>query len=82
MQLRILLFAAIRDAADADSVDIAMQDSPSASDIIDAVADRFPKVAGLIRVSRLAVDGQYVGNEYVVEKPEAEFALIPPVSGG
>ena len=82
VQLRILLFAGVRDAAGSDVVDVTVAENVTASDVIDLVASQIPDAAELIRFSRLAVDGQYVAADHVVDQNDREIALIPPVSGG
>lgn len=42
---------------------------------------RYPELGPIIRVSRFAVNGSYVGDDYLLKGGE-EIALIPPVSGG
>ncbi|MCO8124302.1 MoaD/ThiS family protein [Stieleria sp. TO1_6] len=82
MQLRILLFAGIRELADADSVTIDVDDNANAADVLSAIERVLPQAAPLIHVSRLAIDGQYVAADHPVSPTADEFALIPPVSGG
>ena len=80
--LRILLFAGVRDAAECDVVEIAIDLPATAAEVLDAVATQIPAAAPLIGVSRLAVDGQYIAANDVIGRLDAEIALIPPVSGG
>lgn len=82
LRIHVLLFAAVRDAADSDGVDIHLLETPTAANVIAAVALQIPDAAELIHVSRLAVDGQYVAADHVIDNADCEFALIPPVSGG
>ena len=82
MELRILLFAGVRDAAGSDVLDVTVADHATASDVIDLAAAQIPEAADLIRFSRVAVDGQYVAADHVVDQADCEIALIPPVSGG
>jgi molybdopterin converting factor small subunit len=82
MQIRILLFAGIRDVAGRDAVEIAAEANPTVAQLTELVASQIPDAADLIRVSRLAVDGHYVAPDQPIERADHEFALIPPVSGG
>lgn len=79
---RILLFAGVRDAARRDAIEVAVGSPATAAELIDAIAGQIPDAAALIGVSRLAVGGQYVASDHVIEQPDVEIALIPPVSGG
>ncbi len=82
VSMQILLFAGVRDAAGCDVIEVTVDPPATAAMLIDAVAAQVPAAAQLIGVSRLAVDGQYVAGDHVVERGDAELALIPPVSGG
>tara|TARA_R110002049_G_scaffold2750_2_gene21544 strand:+ start:359645 stop:359890 length:246 start_codon:yes stop_codon:yes gene_type:complete len=81
MQIEVLLFAALREAAGRDRITIDVSDQPTADDVIQAIADRLPSVAALMPACRVAVDSSYVGPDTLVP-PNSEVALIPPVSGG
>jgi molybdopterin converting factor small subunit len=81
-QLRVLLFAGVRASTGTDFVDVSLPENPTASQVLAAVAAKYPDVADLIRISRLAVDGQYVAADHVINQGVGEVALIPPVSGG
>ncbi|MCC9603250.1 MoaD/ThiS family protein [Stieleria sp. JC731] len=82
MKIEILLFAALRDAAGESSIRVDADGIETAGDLISTVADVLPEVAQLIRHSRLAIDGAYVGEQTAIDASASEFALIPPVSGG
>ncbi len=81
MKLTVLLFAALRDAADSESIDIELPEKAAASDVIAAVAAALPEVADLLPSCRLAIDSSYAANSDPVSDTN-ELALIPPVSGG
>lgn len=49
--------------------------------ILQALTQQYPELQPLLPSCRIAVDCEYVGSEASVS-PEAEVALIPPVSGG
>lgn len=81
MQIQVLLFAAAKDAAEADSIDVDVAEDARAADVIKAIGARLPQIAALLPACRLAVDCEYVNDDAVVS-PASEVALIPPVSGG
>ncbi|TWU08346.1 ThiS family protein [Stieleria varia] len=82
MRLRVLLFAAVRQSAQQDWIDVDVaEDSPVAGDVLAAVADQLPAIAPLIPSCRLAVDDSYVGNNTPIDDTSI-IALIPPTSGG
>jgi molybdopterin converting factor subunit 1 len=81
MQIEVLLFAAARDAAGSDAIQIDVDDDAQASDVIAAVGQHLPELSGLLPSCRLAVDCCYVSDDVAVSA-DSEIALIPPVSGG
>lgn len=81
MQINVLLFAAAREAAKNDSIQIEIADNACAADVLHELGQQLPAIKKLIPSCRLAIDSCYVGNDAVVG-PEQEIALIPPVSGG
>ena len=81
MQLDVLLFAAAREAAGTDCLQVAVGDSPNAAEVFSTLGQRSPQLAALLPSCRLAVDGSYVADDAVIT-PGSEIALIPPVSGG
>jgi molybdopterin converting factor subunit 1 len=81
MQINVLLFAAAKEAANSDRVSVTVPVSARASDVMAALADQIPPLAGILPSSRLAVDNCYVDGDQLVGE-HSEVALIPPVSGG
>ncbi|WP_372718703.1 MoaD/ThiS family protein [Novipirellula sp.] len=81
MQREILLFAAIRDAADTDSLLIDVANDATAADVLREVAQRVPATQTLLASCRVALDNRYVANTQPLGTAQ-EIAIIPPVSGG
>jgi len=81
VKLRIKLFAAMRDAAGADSVEIEVREGATVTDVRAALIERFPEQQALLARVLFAVDAQYAGDKARIS-PRAEIACIPPVSGG
>ena len=79
---RILLFAGVRAASGMDHVELEIDAEESVRDVLRKLEQRLPDSAGLIRISRLAIDGAYVNEDDVIADRAGELALIPPVSGG
>jgi molybdopterin converting factor small subunit len=82
MHLQVLVFAAARDAAGRDVVELELPEPVRAQDVMEAMGCQFPQLAELLPSCRLAVDCEYVSGETPIREPDAEIALIPPVSGG
>ncbi len=80
--MNVLLFAGVREKAERDVIELPIDPPVPVDQVLRELADRIPQAAALIAVSRLAVDGRYVGSDEVIEADAAEVALIPPVSGG
>ncbi|TWU37695.1 ThiS family protein [Novipirellula aureliae] len=81
MKIDVLLFAAIRDLANQDSIEIEVSKDATAVDVLNAVGKHLPAIGPLLPSCRIALDSRYVGNDQVVADA-TEIALIPPVSGG
>jgi molybdopterin converting factor small subunit len=82
MQLEVLLFAAARDAAGSNMIRVELSEPATAGDVMDAIGQQLPQLAGLLPSCRLAIDCDYVPIETPVSDSCGEIALIPPVSGG
>jgi molybdopterin converting factor subunit 1 len=81
MNVRIRLFARARDLVGADTVSLELPSGATVADLRRRLAVEQPALGQLLDRSALAVDHAFAGNE-VVLPPQAEIALVPPVSGG
>ncbi|MEM6777861.1 MAG: MoaD/ThiS family protein [Planctomycetota bacterium] len=82
MIVQIELFAGAKEAmGGTDIVNVEVHDEASAADVLMALSNQHPPLAGLASRSRLAVDHAYVGDDDSIEST-SNVALIPPVSGG
>jgi molybdopterin converting factor subunit 1 len=81
MRCRVKLFARARDLAGADEVSVALPDGATVADLRRALASAYPALAGLLARSALAVANEFADDAQQVP-PDAEVALLPPVSGG
>lgn len=81
MQIEVLMFAAAREAAGTEKINIEVADGACAGDVMDAIGKRLPELADLLPSCRLAIDNSYVARDSLFCS-EHEIALIPPVSGG
>jgi molybdopterin converting factor small subunit len=85
MKCSIKIFAGLREAIGDESITIDMNSGATAKQCKERLAARYPQVAELIAVSRLAVSQAFVNDEdrLPLDASRAvEIALIPPVSGG
>ena len=81
MTIRVNLFAAMRDLAGSDSATLELLPGATVADLRRTLAERFPKVAGLLARSAVAVNHDFAEDSQRLEASD-EVAVIPPVSGG
>jgi molybdopterin converting factor small subunit len=81
MIVRVRLFAAARQAAGCDVVDIEVPEPATVADVRRQLAIRCPALAVWAAHLLFALNHHYVTDDSPVP-PEAEFAGFPPVSGG
>jgi molybdopterin converting factor small subunit len=81
MKLNIKLFAAARDLVKSESIAIELGSGATVADLRHALVELAPQLRDLVARSMFAIDCEYATNDRVVP-PNAQLALIPPVSGG
>lgn len=79
--MNVLFFARARDLAGADRVTVDLSDGATVAELRRHLADRFPRLAGLLEHSAIAVNGEFAHDAMSIAV-DAEVALLPPVSGG
>jgi molybdopterin converting factor small subunit len=81
MKIEVSMFAAAKEAVGRDRV-VAESKGPLTSRmLLEELGRLHPQIQPLLPSCRLAVDDQYVADDFVVDD-QCEVALIPPVSGG
>ncbi|HXV04766.1 MAG TPA: molybdenum cofactor biosynthesis protein MoaE [Solirubrobacterales bacterium] len=82
MNVNVRLFAALRERAGSDSIEIELGEGATVADALDRLAAE-PPLAGLLErlPVAMAVNRDYASPETEL-RAEDELALIPPVSGG
>lgn len=81
MIVRVKLFAIAREKVGKPSINVELPDQATVRQLRSAVAQQYPNLASAVAHSRFAVNSQYAADGAAIP-PEAEIALIPPVSGG
>ena len=81
MQIRVKLFAAARESAGGDSIEIELPTTATVADVRQALMERLPPARELLARSMFAINCDYAANDTRLE-PDTEVACIPPVSGG
>lgn len=79
--LTIHLFAAVRDRVGTPTVALDLPPAATVADVRAALLARYPDLAGLLAVSRIAVNHDFADDAEIISTG-AEVAVIPPVSGG
>ena len=81
MVIKVLTFAGLAEAQEADEIRIELSDNATAADAIDVLARRWPKLDRMRDAIAIAVNHDYVAADHELRNGD-ELALIPPVSGG
>ena len=81
MRVQVRLFASLREAARTDACWVTLHANAQGEDIKRVLADRLPRLSGLLESTRLARNLDYVSWDIPVHDGD-ELSLIPPVSGG
>lgn len=81
MTYQLKLFAVLKDRVGSESWSMDHEGPIRGSDLLHAFFEANPQVAGLRKVTRLAVNQSFCSDDPILN-PSDELALIPPVSGG
>ena len=81
MIVRVLLFAALRDALGTDALAVRLGERANGEALLDALSQNHPEIARYRSVIRLAVNERYAPGKVALADGD-EVALITPVSGG
>ena len=78
MQVEVLYFALVRDLVGKDR-ELIKFTGKTTSDLRKLLEHKYPQIGNVLKVSRMAVNGEYYEGEL---KEGDTVAIIPPVSGG
>ena len=81
MRINVKLFAAAREIAGSDSMEIDLPAAATVADLREALMELLPSARELLSRSMFSMNCEYVGNESRL-RADMEVACIPPVSGG
>jgi molybdopterin converting factor subunit 1 len=81
MNVRVKLFAAVRDAVGKDEISLSLKDGSTVGALIDTLTQEYPELDQWKNYIRLAVNWEYAEGKQVLHEND-EVAVIPPVSGG
>jgi len=81
MKLCIRLFAAAKQAAGRNAVELELPEGATIGQLRQRLAEEYPQLSTLIRQAMFSIDAEYAGDKQEIA-PDADVACIPPVSGG
>jgi molybdopterin converting factor subunit 1 len=81
VNVRVQLFALVRDLAGAPAIELSLPDGAQVADLRRALVEQVPGLQPLAAHLLFAVNAEYAGDATAVPA-DAEVACIPPVSGG
>lgn len=79
--VRVLAFAGARDVLGTAEMELPLDGSCTAAELLGRVCEQFPRLDPYRRSIRVAINGAYAQWEDVIRSGD-EVALIPPVAGG
>lgn len=81
MKVMVQFFAAARDRAGADSIEVALDEGTSVGALRTAIVEACPALADIAAHLHIALNDSYATNDTVITGTE-RVACFPPVSGG
>jgi len=81
MRVTVLLFARCRDIVGTGETSLELAEGATAIEAFEALAAKYPRLAGMRSSLRLAVNEEYADNSQALKDGDT-VALLPPVSGG
>lgn len=81
MRVRVLFFGLLKEITGKSQEEIELPGAPSAADLFERYASRFPKMQGLRASIVLARNQEFVASTALLAEGD-EIAFLPPVSGG
>lgn len=81
MEVRLRVFAMLRERLGASNVSLALPEGSTVSDLLKAVERRYPRLLKGVSPLLIAVNAEYVEGSFPLSDRD-EVALVPPVSGG
>ena len=79
--VKVLCFAQLRYRLGAEAFPLTLPSGSTSRGLLDDLMKRNPSIAPLLRVSRLALNCEYISSDAVLRDGD-DVAVIPPVSGG
>ena len=81
MKVTLVFYAVLQEEISDEPLFLEISRGSTASDLIKLLSEKYPHVADILKVTRLAHEDEYVDKLSILTEDE-EYCLIPPVSGG
>ena len=81
MSVTVSFYSYFKDLAGCPQAELSLEPGSTLGNLLDAVADRFPKLGPMKKSALLAVGLEYQPRTYVLRAGD-EVSLFPPVQGG
>jgi molybdopterin converting factor small subunit len=81
MRINVKLFAAAREIAGGEAINIDLPSTATVADLREALMEVLAPARELLARSMFSINCEYAANDSPL-RPDAEIACIPPVSGG
>ena len=81
MKINVKLFAVARERAGANAIDVELSPPATVRQLRGALVEQYPALRDVVPHVRFAVNSEYAADSTTIS-PQAEVAIIPPVSGG
>ncbi|MFQ5791594.1 MAG: molybdopterin converting factor subunit 1, partial [Acidobacteriota bacterium] len=81
VKVRVRLFAALREIAGSEEVELEVPDGTTAEGVWESLVAGHPKLAPYTGVVQVAINQDFADRRTELQ-PEDELAFLPPLSGG
>ena len=81
MKINLVFYAVLQEEISDKPLLLEISSGGTANEVINVLIEKYPHVADILKVTRLAHQDEYVDKFSVLTEGE-EYCLIPPVSGG
>jgi len=81
VRIEVLFFGQLREMTNCQNLAVELKSDANALDLLRVISQRFPASAGLLEVTSVSINNEYVAKETVLSDGD-EVGLLPPISGG
>lgn len=81
MNIKVFVFAHLKELIGSGSIDLEIEDEATGSDLLQKLEVSYPPIKKHRKYLKLSMNGEYIDSSVTIQ-PGAEIAIFPPVSGG